>query len=214
MSIPSNVLTNADLIAYWNLTRGDSKSVLTEKELYQCGVMVKLIDILPSTGSNIYLTDAIADQNYNGISYKSVPDFLDSSFANYVEKNQINNNGTSLKVSNVSQDYLSMALRGLWNDAKVNIWMGIVNPATGGILYAYRMFSGYIDYFSSDFNNTAGNSTNETTVNLNSLWKKLDQTQRLLSSTSVHQSLHTGDKFFDLIGILNSSEQFWKSSKK
>ena len=117
MSIPSNVLTNADLIAYWNLTRGDSKSVLTEKELYQCGVMVKLIDILPSTGSNIYLTDAIADQNYNGISYKSVPDFLDSTFANYVEKNQINNNGTSLKVSNVSQDYLSMALRGLWNDA-------------------------------------------------------------------------------------------------
>ena len=72
----------------------------------------------------------------------------------------------------------------------------------------------YIDYFSSDFNNTAGNTTNETTVNLNSLWKKLDQTQRLLSSTSVHQSLHTGDKFFDLIGILNSSEQFWKSSKK
>ena len=207
MSIPSNVLTNADLVAYWNLTRGDSKTVLTEKELYQCGVMVKLIDILPASGSNIYLTDAIADQNYNGINYKSVPDFLDSSFANYVEKNQINNNGTSLKVSNVSQDYLSMALRGLWNDAKVNIWMGIVNPATGGILYA-------IDYFSSDFNNTAGNTTNETTVNLNSLWKTLDQTQRLLSSTSVHQSLHTGDKFFDLIGILNSSEQFWKSSKK
>lgn len=102
MSIPSNVLTNADLIAYWNLTRGDNKTVLTEKELYQCGVMVKLIDVLPPTGSNIYLTDAIADQNYNGINYKSVPDFLDSSFANYVEKNQINNNGTSLKVSNVS----------------------------------------------------------------------------------------------------------------
>lgn len=214
MSIPSNVLTNTDLVAYWNLTRGDNKTVLTEKELYQCGVMVKLIDVLPPTGSNIYLTDAIADQNYNGINYKSVPDFLDSSFANYVEKTQINNNGTSLKVSNVSQDYLSMALRGLWNDAKVNIWMGIVNPATGGVLYAYRMFSGYIDYFSSDFNNAAGNTTNETTVNLNSMWKKLDQTQRLLSSTSVHQSMHTGDKIFDLIGSLNASEQFWKSSKK
>lgn len=214
MSIPSNVLTNADLVAYWNLTRGDNKTVLTEKELYQCGVMVKLIDVLPPTGSNIYLTDAIADQNYNGINYKSVPDFLDSSFANYVEKNQINNNGTSFKVSNVNQEYLSMALHGLWTDAKVNIWMGIVNPATGSILYAYRMFSGYIDYFSSDFNNIADNTTNETLVNLSSMWRKLDQTQRLLSSTSVHQSLHTGDKFFDLIGILNSSEQSWKSSKK
>lgn len=214
MSIPSNVLTNADLVAYWNLTRGDNKTVLTEKELYQCGVMVKLIDVLPPTGSNIYLTDAIADQNYNGINYKSVPDFLDSSFANYVEKNQINNNGTFFKVSNVNQEYLSMALYGLWTDAKVNIWMGIVNPATGSILYAYRMFSGYIDYFSSDFNNIAGNTTNETLVNLSSMWRKLDQTQRLLSSTSVHQSMHTGDKFFDLIGMLNSSEQFWKSSKK
>jgi hypothetical protein len=49
MSIPSNVLTNADLVAYWNLTRGDNKTVLTEKELYQCGVMVKLIDVLPPT---------------------------------------------------------------------------------------------------------------------------------------------------------------------
>ena len=214
MSIPNNVLNNPELVSYWNLTRGDNKTILTEKELYQCGVMVKLIDVLPPTGSSIYLTDSLADQNYNGITYKSVPDFLDSSFANYVEKTQINNNGTSLKVSNVSQDYLSMALRGLWNDAKVNIWMGIVNPAKGSILYAYRMFSGYIDYFSSDFNNAAGNTTNETTVNLSSMWKKLDQTQRLLSSTSVHQSMHTGDKFFDLIGILNSSEQFWKSSKK
>ncbi|ELQ6225604.1 DUF2163 domain-containing protein [Cronobacter turicensis] len=214
MSIPNNVLNNPELVSYWNLIRGDNKTILTEKELYQCGVMVKLIDILPPTGSSIYITDSLADQNYNGITYKSVPDFLDSSFANYVEKTQINNNGTSLKVSNVSQDYLSMALRGLWNDAKVNIWMGIVNPATGSILYAYRMFSGYIDYFSSDFNNAAGNTTNETTVNLSSMWKKLDQTQRLLSSTSVHQSMHTGDKFFDLIGILNSSEQFWKSSKK
>ncbi|MCM7768497.1 MULTISPECIES: DUF2163 domain-containing protein [Enterobacter] len=214
MSIPDNVLNNPELVSYWNLTRGDNKTILTVKELYQCGVMVKLIDVLPPTGSNIYLTDSLADQNYNGITYKSVPDFLDSSFANYVEKTQINNNGTSLKVSNVNQEYLSMALRGLWNDAKVIIWMGIVNPATGSILYAYRMFSGYIDYFSSDFNNAAGNTTNETTVNLNSMWKKLDQTQRLLSSTSVHQSMHTGDKFFDLIGMLNSSEQFWKSSKK
>lgn len=211
MAIPDNVLNNPELVSYWNLVRGDHKTSLTEKELYQSGIMVKLIDVLPPQGSNIYITDALIEQNYNGIVYKPVPDLLDTSFANYVEKNQINNNGTTFKVSNVSQDYLSMALRGLWNDAKVNIWMAIVNPANGSILYAYRIFSGYVDYFSSDFNNSTQNTTNETTVNLNSLWKKLDQTQRLLSSTSIHQSLHKGDKFFDLIGILNSSEQNWKS---
>lgn len=214
MSIPNNVLNNPVLVNYWNTMRGDSKTILTEKELYQCGIMVKLIDIFPPKGGNLYLTDAISDQSYNGITYTSVPDFFDSSFANYVEKNQINNNGTSFKVNNINQEYLSSALRGLWTDAKVNIWMGIVNPANGSILYAYRIFSGYIDNFSSDFNVQGTETTNTTTVNLSSLWKKLDQTQRLLSSTSIHQSTHPGDKFFDLIGILNASEQYWKTSKK
>lgn len=214
MAIPSDVLSNPELVKYWNLMRGDNKSVLTERELYQCGIMVKLIDLLPPTGSNLYLTDAVVEQNINGIVYKPIPDLIDSSFANYVEKNQINNTGTTFKISNVSQDYLSLALRGLWKDAKVNIWMGIVNPATGAVLYRYRIFSGYIDYFSSDFSVDGTNTQNETTVNLNSIWKKLDQTQRLLSSTSIHQSTHKGDKFFDLIGILNSSEQFWQASKK
>ncbi|EPB3479051.1 DUF2163 domain-containing protein [Escherichia coli] len=214
MSIPSNVLSNPELVNYWNLTRGDNKSVLTEKELYQCGVMIKMVDILPPQGSNIYITDSIVEQNVNGIIYQPVPDFIDNSFASYEEKSQVNNTGTTFKVSNVNQEYLSMALRGLWKDAKCNLWMAIVNPANGSILYRYRMFSGYINYFSSDFNVNGTNTDNNTTVNLNSLWKKLDQTQRLLASTSVHQSTHKGDKFFDLIGILNSSEQFWKASKK
>ncbi|EOU9592076.1 DUF2163 domain-containing protein [Klebsiella aerogenes] len=214
MAIPNNVLNNPDLVNYWNLMRGDNKTVLTEKELYQCGIMIKLVDILPPAGSNIYITDSIVDQNVDGLVYKSVPDFIDNSFASYVEKSQVNNTGTTFKVSNVNQDYLSMALRGLWKDAKCNLWMGIVNPANGSILYKYRIFSGYIDYFSSDFSVEGNDTQNTTSVNLNSLWKKLDQTQRLLSSTSVHQSIHKGDKFFDLIGIINSSEQFWKSSKK
>lgn len=214
MAIPNNVLNNAVLVNYWNLVRGDNKTVLTEKELYQCGVMVKMVDLLPPTGSALYLIDGLSEKIVNGLTYQPVPDFIDSSFANYIEKNQVNNNGTTFKVSNVNQEYLSMALRGLWKDAKVNIWMGIVSPADGYILYRYRIFSGYIDYFSSDFNVEGGNTENTTTVSLNSLWKKLDQTQRLLSSTSIHQSTHKGDKFFDLIGIINSSEQFWKASKK
>lgn len=102
MAIPNDVLSNPELVKYWNLMRGDNKSVLTERELYQCGIMVKLIDLLPPTGSNLYLTDAVVEQNINGIVYKPIPDLIDSSFANYVEKNQINNTGTTFKISNVS----------------------------------------------------------------------------------------------------------------
>lgn len=47
MAIPNNVLNNAVLVNYWNLVRGDNKTVLTEKELYQCGVMVKMVDLIP-----------------------------------------------------------------------------------------------------------------------------------------------------------------------
>ncbi|HBX2908231.1 TPA: DUF2163 domain-containing protein, partial [Klebsiella pneumoniae] len=131
MAIPNNLLNNAVLVNYWNLVRGDNKTVLTEKELYQCGVMVKMVDLIPPTGSAIYLIDGLSEKTVSGITYQPVPDFIDSSFANYVEKNAVNNNGTTFKVSNVNQEYLSMALRGLWKDAKVNIWMGIVSPADG-----------------------------------------------------------------------------------
>ncbi len=87
MAIPNNLLNNAVLVNYWNLVRGDNKTVLTEKELYQCGVMVKMVDLIPPTGSAIYLIDGLSEKTVSGITYQPVPDFIDSSFANYVEKN-------------------------------------------------------------------------------------------------------------------------------
>ncbi|MBG0750350.1 hypothetical protein Q7O_000081 [Pectobacterium carotovorum subsp. carotovorum PCCS1] len=86
--------------------------------------------------------------------------------------------------------------------------MIILNPANGLVVSHIRYFTGYIDGFNTDINPLEGK--NELTININSTWKKLDQTQRVLSSTSVHQSVHKGDKFFDLIGVIQSS-QIWKS---
>lgn len=62
MAIPNNLLNNAVLVNYWNLVRGDNKTVLTEKELYQCGVMVKMVDLIPPTGSAIYLIDGLSEK--------------------------------------------------------------------------------------------------------------------------------------------------------
>lgn len=208
MIIDESLLTNTDLLEYWNLTRGHNKTRLTEQEIYSMGIIVKCVDVIPVNSPAFFLTDAYVDIEANGVTYIASPDFLDSSFSTVTEKKDINNNGTSFKVSNVQQSYLSMALNGTLNNAKVHIYMTILNPANSLVMSHIRYFTGYIDGFNTDINPLE--SKNELTININSTWKKLDQTQRVLSSTSVHQSVHKGDKFFDLIGVIQSS-QIWKS---
>ncbi|MEG3135668.1 DUF2163 domain-containing protein [Rouxiella sp. T17] len=210
--IDSSVLTNADLIKYWNITRGGNKTVLTESEIFQMGIVVKCIDIYPTNSqtTNLFLTDAYVDLVINGATYTSVPDFLDTSFSSMTQQNQISNNTTSFKVSNVNQSYLSLALKGLLNNSKVNLYLAIINPASGVVISFERVFTGYIDTFQTSMNNTSGSIENTTTVNLNSIWKKLDQTQNVLSSNSVHQSMHNGDLFFNRIGAVQATQE-WKS---
>ncbi|CQI92546.1 Uncharacterised protein [Yersinia rohdei] len=206
----TNILTNPDLIQYWNITRGDNKTILTQADVYQLNVIVKCLDIIPTSNitAPIYLTDSWVNLTANGIVYTSAPDFIDDSFSTMTEKNTITNNGTSFKVSNVEQTYLSLLSQGLLFNAKINIYLTILNPANGNVISHDRMFSGYINNFESTFSQDG--TKNETTVNLNSVWKKLDRSQPVLSSTSIHQSQHMGDKFFDLIGVINSTQQ-WKN---
>lgn len=206
-----NLTTNQDLIDYWNLTRGGNKTSLTESEIYQLNLIVKCLEIYPTGQAQpIFVTDAWVDITVAGITYISSPDFMDDSFTSNTERNSISNNGTSFKVSNVNQSYLSLLTNGVLRDAKVNIYLTILNPANGTVLDHSRTFSGYMNNSEMIFDNTVGRSKNECTINLNSVWKKLDRAQPVLSSTSIHQSVYKGDLFFNLIGIVNS-EQLWKN---
>lgn len=206
--IDNTVLTDKDILEYWNLTRGGNKTSLTEQEFLQLGLIVKCIEVVPVLKPAFYLTDAYSDISTGGVTFISAPDFLDSSFGTFSEKKQINNNGTSFKVSNVQQLYLAMAINGDLNNARVSIFMTILNPANGQVISHRRYFTGYIDSFSTEIDPLNGAS--DLTIQVNSTWKKLDQTQRVLSSTSIHQSLYPQDKFFDLMGIIQTS-QIWKS---
>jgi hypothetical protein len=71
------------------------------------------------------------------------------------------------------------------------------------------MFSGYIDYFETEANNQSDSITNDITVNLNSIWNKLDVQMRTLAANSVHQSTNPGDEYFSLLGIIHAEQQ-WK----
>lgn len=206
-----NTYTNPDLIEYYNLTRGTTKTELTLAEVISIGCTVKCVDVYPASGSPagaLHLTDGFVDITANGIIYTSFPDFVNDSFPSFTEQNQITNDAINFKVSNIDPSFRVLAIGGAFKNAMVNLYLSILNPADSTVIEHDLMFSGYIDYFQTVANNQDGNEKNETTCNVNSIWKKLDVQLRTLAANSVHQSTHKGDNYFSLLGITNGS-QFW-----
>lgn len=208
----SGIFTNADLLAYYNLTRGKNKTVLTLSDIMSLGVHVKCVDVYPRQGSGVgalHLNDGYTNFTVNGNTYTSFPDFINDSFPSFTEQKDISNDSVTFKISNVNQSFRTLAIGGALKQAQVNIYLTILSPADGSVLVHDLMFSGYIDYFETVANNTVSDAKNELTVNLNSVWKKLDVQQKTLAANSVHQSTHPGDSYFSLLGIVNSG-QTWK----
>lgn len=208
----SAIFTNASLLSYYNMTHGTSLTVLNLAQLMSMGVHVKCVDVYPQQGSGvnaIHLTDGYVDIVAKGINYTAFPDFINDSFPTFTEQKDISNDSINFKISNVNASFRTLALGGAFKSAQVNVYLTILNPANNEVLVHDLMFSGYIDYFESTSNNIADNIQNELTVNLNSVWKKLDVQMKTTAANSVHQSTHPGDAYFSLLGIVNSG-QTWK----
>jgi hypothetical protein len=208
----SAIFTNASLLSYYNMTHGTSLTVLNLAQLMSMGVHVKCVDVYPQQGlgvNAIHLTDGYVDIVANGINYTSFPDFINDSFPTFTEQKDISNDSINFKISNVNASFRTLALGGAFKAAQVNIYLTILNPANNAVLVHDLIFSGYIDYFESTSNNSAENIQNELTVNLNSVWKKLDVQMKTTAANSVHQSTHPNDAYFSLLGIVNSG-QAWK----
>lgn len=201
------LLANPVLLAYWNLTRGGNKTKLTITELMSLGVHCKCVDVFPTSLPGIHWTDSYVDINLNGTPYTSFPDLISDSFPRFNEEKGISNNSISFKVSNVNDSSRVLALSGGFRDAKVNIYLVILSPADNSVLYSSMMFSGFIDYITAEAN--PQDQKNEMTVNLNSVYKKLDVQPRTLAANSVHQSYNPGDNYFSLLGQVNAG-QTWK----
>lgn len=208
----SAIFTNAALLEYYNLVRRQNKTVLALSDIMSLGVHVKCVDVYPRQGSGVnalHLTDGYIDIVANDINYTSFPDFINDSFPTFTEQKDISNDSINFKISNVNQSFRVLALGGALSQAQVNIYLTILNPSDNSVLVHELMFSGYIDYFQSVSNNSASDLKNELTVNLNSVWKKLDVQMKTTAANSVHQSTHPGDAYFSLLGIVNSG-QTWK----
>lgn len=206
------VFTNAALLQYWNLTRGDSKTRLTLSDIMCMGVVVKCVDMIPVSGSGvnaIYLNDGYVDLQTNGVTYTSFPDFISDSFPTFSEKKDISNDAVTFKISNIDPSMQTLALGGALKNARVNIYLAIISPADNTVIALDLMFSGYIDYFTSTANNQSDSLANELEISLNSIWKKIDVQMKTVAANSVHQSTHPGDEYFSLLGIVHA-EQTWK----
>lgn len=104
-----------------------------------------------------------------------------------------------------------MALSGQLFKAKVNIYMVVLDPYTTEPIYSSLMFTGYIDYCEAKADPMQ--AITEMTININSIYQKLDVQSRTLASNSVYQSYYPGDEFMSLLGQVNKADQEWRMKK-
>ena len=203
-----SVYTNANLIKYWKMVRGTTKSILSQMDVMSLGVSVTCFDVLPRGSNGFHWTDSLIDISIDGNQYISFPDIISGSLPTYSEQKGISNDAISFKVSNVTQSVRALALGGFLKDAQMNIRLVILNPYDSTVLDSMLMFSGFIDYVQAVADPNAG--TNEMEIYVNSVYKKLDRQPALIAANSVYQSYFPGDDIFSLLGQVNQKNQNWK----
>lgn len=206
----SSVLTNAQLLQYWKIVRGQTRTSLTTIEVLSIGINVTCFEVLPTGESGFYWTDALNDVSLNGHVYTSFPDIVDGSLPSVTEEKGVSNDSVNLKVSNVNDSVRALALGGYFKNAKINMTMVLLNPFNNIPLYSQLLFSGFIDYVQASADPIQ--KTNEMTLYINSIYKKLDVQPPLMAANSVYQSYYPGDTAMQLLGQVNSN-QIWKYKK-
>ncbi|WP_213712546.1 DUF2163 domain-containing protein [Cedecea lapagei] len=199
-----SVLTNTNLLKYWELLRGEVKTRLTITEVMSLGIHVTCFDVLTKSMGALYWTDGFADIEVNGNRYTSFPDVIADTIPAINEEKGINNNAVTFKVSNVNPSIRNLALAGSLKDSKINIRLAILNPLDGSVLDSMLMFSGFFDYCKAE--TSPNDEVNEITVNVNSVYKKIDLQPRTIAANSVYQSYWPGDAYFSLLGQVNQNQ--------
>ncbi|WP_368894184.1 DUF2163 domain-containing protein [Kluyvera ascorbata] len=201
-----DIFTNPDLLEYWALYR-EPKNELTISDVLSMGVHVRCFDVIPKAVTPIYWNDGLSTISFGGSTYTPFPDLITDSLPSFTEEKQIVNSSITFKISNVNTTTRALSLGGAFKEAKVNLYLAILNPANGEVLDYWRLFSGYIDFITATTNPL--NAKNELTVSVDSVYKQLDLQTRTLAANSVYQSYYPGDNMMSLLGVINSG-QTWR----
>ncbi|EFC4168742.1 TPA: DUF2163 domain-containing protein [Escherichia coli] len=188
-------------------------SRLTLPQLFSTGSMFHIIEAITASGDVLRLTDGYFDLDYNGFTYLATGDFLDIS-SNSEEK-EINNNGITVNISNVREEYITLIRNKQFDKSEVKIEMVFLNPNTGMVETTYPVFRGVVDNINISIEYNEDECKNESEFQLNSIWEVLDKNARSHASDGIHRSYpgNENDLFFSRIGKWNS-ESRWHSSKK
>lgn len=209
----NSLCTNVDFIEVYNDQTGQNVSRLTLPQLFSTGSMFHIIEAVTASGDVLRLTDGYFDLDYNGFTYLATGDFLDIS-SNSEEK-EINNNGITVNVANVREEYITLIRNKQFDKSDVKIEMVFLNPNTGMVETTYPVFRGVVDNINISIEYNEDECKNESEFQLNSIWEVLDKNARSHVSDGIHRSYpgNENDLFFSRIGKWNS-EAKWHSSKK
>ncbi|CUA37363.1 DUF2163 domain-containing protein [Escherichia coli] len=209
----NKLCTNIDFIEVYNDQTGQEVTRLTLPQLFSTGSMFHIIEVITASGDVLRLTDGYFDLDYNGFTYLASGDFLDIS-SNSEEK-EINNNGITVNVSNVREEYITLIRNKQFDKSDVKIEMVFLNPNTGKVETTYPVFRGVVDNINISIDYKDKECTNESEFQLNSIWEVLDKNARSHASDGIHRSYpgNENDLFFSRAGRWNA-ESKWHSSKK
>ena len=163
-------------------------------------------------GTELLLTDAYYDLQYQGKNYIAAGDFTDISSIS--EEKEINNIGMTVKLANIRKEYINLIRTKALNRADVKIDICFLNPNTGSPTESFNLFTGSMDKLTVNIEYDDNEAKNETEAVMNSIWEVLEKSARNHASDGVHRSYpgNEQDTFFSRIGKWNS-ESKWTSVK-
>lgn len=203
-----SILTNPQLIKYWELLRGEKVTRLSVADVMSMGVHVTIFEVYPRKSDAIYWNDGFTQLELNGVVYQSFPDLVQDSLPSFSEEKGISNDSIDFTISNVDNATRIMAMSGQLDKAQLNIGLIILNPYDSIPIYQQRMFTGFIENFQCTVNPFS--EINEMKVTVNSVYKRLDLSPKTLAANSVYQSYYPNDAIMSLLGQVNKEDQVWR----
>ncbi|MCL8167132.1 hypothetical protein [Enterobacter kobei] len=211
----NNLCVHPDFLKAFNTTYGTNKTILSQQELFSVGTVYHIITVTMAVGEGVIrICDGYHDITYNGFKFLATGDLLDVQTP--TKSKEINNQGMSVKFSNVRKDYINLIQQGKLDKAQVQIQMVFLNPLKGGVVGSFDVFMGEVDSTVLNLNMAENDSEWENTaeIKLNSNWACLDQNARHHASDGIHRSYpgNANDGFFSKAGKWNS-EAIWTAKK-
>ncbi|MDM2788126.1 MAG: hypothetical protein E6989_03385 [Citrobacter freundii] len=199
-----------DFLDAYNDFNGTNYTELTTGQLFSVGTLFHLVQIKMHNGTELLLTDAYYDLQYQGKNYIAAGDLTDISSIS--EEKEINNIGMTVKLANIRKEYINLIRTKALNRADVKIDICFLNPNTGVPTESFNLFTGSMDKLTVNIEYDDNEAKNETEAVMNSIWEVLEKSARNHASDGVHRSYkgNEQDTFFSRIGAWNS-ESKWTS---